>query len=241
MLTLYHAPTTRSFRIKWLLLELGLPYQEIRIDFYGTDRHAAAYRRVSPMGSCPALQDGALTLTESGAIVNHLLRCHGQGRFVCAPGSHEAAVVDEWMYWSEGLFAIHQRMYWDHGIPPPGCIEHTVPSVGEYGKRYAIRYAGALEQVLRDDGYLLGSDLTGADFMLCYPLFLANKEGWFDQLPRIRGYVRRFSARPAFVQAIADTLAQLAHLRNNRHAMPSWRSLEPPEIWNPCPTTKTSA
>lgn len=233
MLTLYHAPTTRSFRIKWLLLELGIPYKEIRIDFYGSDRHRPEYRRVSPMGSCPAIEDGDLRLSESGAIINYILRRYANGRFVHEASSSEAARVDEWMYWSEGLFAIHQRMYWDHGIPPPGCIEHTVPSVGEYGKRYAIRYASVLERALRDDGFMVGDALSGADFMLCYPLFLANKEGWFEALPKIRGYLHRITSRPAFEHAIADTMQQLAHLRKNHQSMPSWRSFEPPDIWNP--------
>lgn len=232
MLTLYHAPTTRSFRIKWLLRELGTPYTEKVIDFYGADRHSPAYRQLNPSGSCPAIQDGDLTLTESGAIINHILARYGEGRFMHPRGSREAALVDEWMYWSEGLFAVHQRMYWDHGIPTPGCIEHTIASVGEYGKQYAIRYAGALEKALREDGFMVGDTLSGADFMLCYPLFLAHKEGWFEQLPKIRGYISRITSRPAFQDAIADTMARLMTLREQRGTLPSWRSFEPPHIWN---------
>ena len=143
MLTLYHAPTTRSFRIKWLLAELEMAYTEKTLDFYGMDRHAADFRAVSPSGAFPAVTDGDLALTESGAIINHILRTYGGGRFMPERGSREEALVDEWMYWSEGLFAVHQRIYWDHCAPPPGCIIDPIPPVGMEGKRQAIRYAAS--------------------------------------------------------------------------------------------------
>ena len=71
MITLYHAPTTRSFRIKWLLAELGTPCNERVIDFYGADRHRPEYRKVNPMGSVPAIEDDGLVITESAAIINY--------------------------------------------------------------------------------------------------------------------------------------------------------------------------
>jgi glutathione S-transferase len=51
----------------------------------------------------------------------------------------------------------------------------------------------------------MGDRLTGADFMLSFPLYLAWIENWFDGLPKIKAYVERLLARPAFANAIADT------------------------------------
>jgi glutathione S-transferase len=226
MLTLFHAPTTRSFRIKWLLAELGAPYQERVIDFYGKDRHQPEYRKINSMGSVPAMQDDGLTLTESGAIINYILRKYGDGKFSYSPASREAALVDEWMYWSEGLFAVHQRIYWDHCAPPPGCIIKPIPSVGEEAQRQAIRYARMLEGALRQDGFMVGDSLTGADFMLCFPLFIANLVGWFENLPKTRAYVERFSARPHFQSAIADTMAFLQQMMTNPSPIASFRCAE---------------
>ncbi len=226
MIVLHHSPTTRSFRIKWLLEELSIPYREVVRDFYNMDRHDPEYRQINPIGSFPAMEDGTVVLTESGAIINHILRRHGGGRFLPDPGSREEAMVDEWMCWSEGLFAVHQRIYWDHCAPPPGCIVDPVPSVGEEAQRQAIRYAGMLESALRDDGWMVGNDLTGADFMLSFPLFLANLLGWFNTLPRTAAYVGRISERPAFGRAIADTLAYLGEMRKRTPEFPSFRSTE---------------
>jgi glutathione S-transferase len=226
VITLYHAPTTRSFRIKWLLLELGTSYDERVLDFYGSDRHRPEYRKINPMGSVPTMEDDGLVLTESGAIINYVLRKYGNGRFSYPAGTRQAALVDEWMYWSEGLFAVHQRIYWDHCAPPPGCILNPIPSVGEEGKRQAIRYAGMLEGALRKDGFIVGDGLTGADFMLCFPLLLANLSGWFETLPKTRAYVQRFSAMPGFQAAIADTMLWLQQMMANPRPPPSFRCAE---------------
>lgn len=226
MITLYHAPTTRSFRIKWLLAELNVPCQVKVVDFYGAERHQPEYRRISPMGSVPAMADNGLVLTESGAMINYILTHYGSGRFVCPAGSREAALVDEWMYWSEGLFAVHQRIYWDHCAPPPGCILNPIPAVGQEAKRQALRYARMLEGALREEGYVVGDTLTGADFMLSFPLFLAHLEGWFENLPRIQAYIGRIAALPAFQAAIADTLVFLQSMSTMPLSCPSFRSAE---------------
>ena len=226
MIVLHHSPTTRSFRIKWLLEELALPYREIVRDFYNMERHDPEYRRVNPIGSFPTMEDDGVILTESGAIINHILRHHGGRRFIPARGSREESMVDEWMYWSEGLFAVHQRIYWDHCALPPGCIIDPIPSVGEEARRQAIRYASMLESALRDDGWIVGDELTGADFMLSFPLFFANMFGWFETLPRCAAYVGRFSARPAFGRAVADTLSYLGAMRHREPEYPSFRSTE---------------
>lgn len=227
MITLYHSPTTRSFRIKWLLEELGMAYEQKIVDFYNEDRHKPDYRKINPMGSVPAMEDDGLVLTESGAIINYILAKYGNGRFSHPTASREAALVDEWMYWSEGLFAVHQRIFWDHCAPPPGCILDPIPRVGLEGKRQALRYARMLEGALRDDGYVVGDSLTGADFMLCFPLFLANLYGWFEELPKIRAYVERISGLPAFRTAIADTQTYLRQMRATPPGFPSFRSAEP--------------
>ena len=226
MITLFHAPTTRSFRIKWLLEELGTPYKQKVLDFYSAERVAPEYLSINSMGSLPAIEDDGLVLTESGAIINYILENYGDGRFTQPKGSREAALVDEWMYWSEGLFAVHQRIFWDHCAPPPGCILDPVPSVGEEAKRQAVRYAGYLENTLRDRGYVVGENLTGADFMLSFPLFLANLSGWFTSLPKITAYVERFSALPGFQAAIADSLVALQRMNETEPAVPSFRVFE---------------
>jgi glutathione S-transferase len=54
--------------------------------------------------------DDGFALVESGAIINYVLRRYGNGRFTYPDGSNEAALVAQWMCWSESLFGA-QALY----------------------------------------------------------------------------------------------------------------------------------
>lgn len=216
MITLFHAPTTRSFRIYWLLLELDIKFELKRMNYYTGDRNDPNFRRVNPMGSLPAiLDDEGLPLVESEAIINYVLARHGGGRFQYPVGSREWALVGQWMAWSESLFAIHQRTFWDHCTPPPACVEHPIPKLGIEGRDAALACLPALEAGLSEDGFAVGSDLTGADFMLSFPLYLADRMQWFAGFPRIQAYIDRIKQRPKFREAVADTDFVVADFKNN--------------------------
>lgn len=226
MITLHHSPTARSFRIRWLLEELNIPYSLKIRDFFNQERVAPEYLKLNPMGSIPTMEDDGLVLTESGAMVNYIINKYGGGKFKHPEGSREAVMVDEWMYWSEGLFAIHQRYYWDHTSPPPACIIDPVPRIGEEGKRQAIKYAHMLEKALRDDGFMVGDTLTGADFMLCFPMYHAYLLKWLDTLPKTRAYVERLAARPAFQASVDDFNPYIEKLFGSPPSFSSFRQWE---------------
>jgi glutathione S-transferase len=219
-------------RIRWLLAELGVPYDDKEYNFYNRERIDPDYLKLNPGGTFPTLEDDGLVITESGAMINYILRHYGNGRFMPKPGSREEAMVDQWMYWSEGNFAIHQRYFWDHSVPSPACISDTIPEVGEEGKRQAIKYSLQLELALRDTGYVVGDELTGADFMLSFPLYLADELGWFETRPKIRAYIERMKQRPHFRKALVDeTQACLDTLFINPE-FESWRDYEGEvEMW----------
>lgn len=78
---IHHLVLSRSDRIVWLAEELDLKYELVR-----HERDPATFRapkslwRVSPMGKAPVIQDGEVTVAESGAIVEYLLDHYGRGR-----------------------------------------------------------------------------------------------------------------------------------------------------------------
>ena len=82
---IYHAPNTRSVRIVWLLEELGLPHEIESFRLGDARMRSPEYLAINPMGRVPTLEDGAVRLSESGAIVEYVLARHGKGRRGC-PG-----------------------------------------------------------------------------------------------------------------------------------------------------------
>src|SRR6266496_1748888 len=90
MLILHHLENSRSHRILWLLEELGVPYE---IKRYQRDAKTSLappeLLRVHPLGKSPVITDGDLTIAESGAIVDYIIRRHGEGRLMPAPGGND--------------------------------------------------------------------------------------------------------------------------------------------------------
>src|ERR1051326_5343320 len=98
MITLYHAPRTRSVRIHWLLEELGLPYRLQVVDFVPPP---TPFAQRTPPGKFPAMVDGDVTMFESGAIVEYVLERHGKGRLAPPPGTAARAAFLQWIHFAE--------------------------------------------------------------------------------------------------------------------------------------------
>ena len=100
MLTVHHLNNSRSQRVLWLLEELGVDYE---IKFYTRDLETnlapPELEAVHPLGKSPVLTDGDYTIIESGAIIDYVLRRHGNGRLMPDPGtpSHESYL--QWLHY----------------------------------------------------------------------------------------------------------------------------------------------
>src|SRR6266581_3251982 len=69
---LYYVPMTRSNRPRWLLEELGAPYEIVRLDIGAKENRRAEYLALNPLGHVPTLVDGDLVLFETLAICLYL-------------------------------------------------------------------------------------------------------------------------------------------------------------------------
>jgi glutathione S-transferase len=103
MITVHHLNRSRSQRILWLLEELELPYE---VSFYQRDATTGLappeLNAVHPLGKSPVITDGERTIAESGAIVDYIVRRHGEGRLAPAPGTDAHEAHQEWLHYSEG-------------------------------------------------------------------------------------------------------------------------------------------
>ena len=88
MIVVHHLNDSRSQRVLWLLEELGLPYEIRHYARNATTRLAPPeLAGVHPLGKSPVVEDGALKLIESGAIIESIIRRHGAGRLQPAAGT----------------------------------------------------------------------------------------------------------------------------------------------------------
>ena len=198
MIKLYHAPRTRSFRIVWLLEELGLRYEVETMTFVPPQ---TAFTQASPFGKFPAIEDGELTMFESGAILEYVIERYGNGRLAPAPGSALRGPYLQWLHFAEAT-----------AFPPIGeMVRHTIfkpeseriPAVVADARGRAQVTLGVPEKALGDKDYMIG-DFSGADIMMGFTLVAAKLLGVLDdRFPNLQAYLARLEARPAFQKAAA--------------------------------------
>jgi len=199
MLTLYHAPLSRSVRIVWLLEELGLPYELRAAPLEPPSPKPFAQK--TPTGKVPTLEDGGTVLFESGAILEYVLERYGNGRLAPPVGSTLRAPFLQWVHFAEataftglGNIAWHTRFKLD--------ADRVADAVADY-RRWAEASMDVLERALADREYLLGAELSGADIMVGYTVLVAKALGVIGEShPAVGAYLARLTERPALRRAL---------------------------------------
>jgi len=200
MLKLHFAPNSRAGRIVWLLEELQLPYELNKMAFHPKDLKSDAHRARHPLGRVPVLEDGDITLWESGAIVDYILERHKNGGLKPAVSDTRFPAYLQWFHYCEGMvmppintIVVHTRL-----LPE----DRRDPVVLGQAQRLLTRSLEPVNEALAGKDYLIG-DFSGADVMLGHACFMANRLGCVpEEMPHLKAYVARVAARLAFQTAI---------------------------------------
>lgn len=188
----------RDLRVRWALLEGGLPHRIATTPF--RDR-APDHLAHQPFNQVPWLTDGDLSIFESGAILLHLGRLSPALMPTDTAGRAE---VTQWV-----LAALNSVE-----VPVLGCIvmrfagDDLSSPGGQALARWRTARLQRLEGVLAARPWLAGAfsvaDILMADILRAVVRF--DDATALDALPACRAYLARASARPAFQQAHADQM-----------------------------------
>ncbi len=198
---IYHAANTRSVRILWLFEELGLPYEVERFTLGDPTMRSPEYRRIHPMGRVPALQDGDVTIYESGAIVQYVLAKYGNGRLVPAVSSPEFPTYLQWLHYAEGMLMpqVNVIVVETRFLPP----DKRNPENLARATKLLTRMLEPVNAALAGREYLAG-EFSGADIMTGHACVISAKLGAdLSDKPNVAAYVERLKARPALQKAFA--------------------------------------
>ncbi|MDF2367054.1 glutathione S-transferase [Sneathiella sp.] len=198
MITVHHLNDSRSQRILWLLEELDVEYEVIRYERDAATRLAPdALKEIHPLGKSPVLADGELQLHESGAITDYLIRTYGAGTLAPEPGSAEYEAYAEWLHYAEGsaMLPLLLRLYTGRLGDAAAPLMPRIDSETE-------NHFSFMNGEMTGREFFAGSDLTGADIMMSFPLEAARARGILSAYPALSGFVERIQARPAYLRAL---------------------------------------
>ena len=197
---IYHVKGTRSIRVIWLCEELDVPCEVETVDFSPAFRSTPAWRAKSPTGKVPVLEDGDLTMFESGAMVQYVLDRYGNGRLQPEAGSAASALCLQWSWFAEATFARPLGDIIHHTVFKPEA--ERIPAVVVDARARALTCLGAVDATVASTQFLLGDEFTAADIMMGYTLMLARRVNVLeDDHPHASAYFERLAARPGYRKA----------------------------------------
>ncbi len=198
---IFHAPNTRSVRIVWLLEELGLSYEIEKFKLGDAKMRAPEYLKTHPMGRVPALEDGHVTIFESGAIVQYVLARYGNGRLAPDVASSEFPAYLQWLHYAEGMIMPPVNIIVVETILLPPDRRNQVNV--DRATKLLSRMMTAVDAGLVGRDYLAG-EFSGADIMTGHACTVAARLGAdISALPNVSAYIQRLNARPAMQRAWA--------------------------------------
>ncbi|MDI1490843.1 MAG: hypothetical protein OHK93_002048 [Ramalina farinacea] len=186
-LTIHHLQFSQSERLPWLCEELQIPYT-LTIHQRDPIFSPQSIYDLNPLGQAPVIQDGDLTLAESGACTEYIIHKHGDGRLALPP-SHKSYA--DYLYWFH--FANSNLQPQILLLLQLSRVDPLPPSFARSSERFE-KLLEVMDSRLSKNDWLAGENFTAADCMTVfslttvrafYPLNLTGYQGILSYLQRV--------------------------------------------------------
>jgi glutathione S-transferase len=192
MITLYHAPQSRSSRIVWLLEELGAQYtiQPVSIFRPMTGQGQGDPANPHPDQRVPAIEHKDTLITESVGIALYLGDALPQAGLAPAIGDARRGDYCTWLAW-----------YGCEMEPAMFAALSGALATSPHKQRDHAAVMERLENRLAYLPYVLGEAFSIADLLIASALNFGRKA--FPESAVLDAYIERCKARPAAIRAAA--------------------------------------
>jgi len=206
MMKLYGFGPTRAIRALWTLRELGVDFEFVPVNLVAGEHRRSEFLSRNPAGKVPVLVDGDFVLTESVAIVLYLAEKYPDKRLLPAELSARAQVYRWLLFAATELEQPLWRIARHTSLYPK---EKRLPDEVGLARRDFQEMAAVMEEHMRGRHFLVGDDVTVADFVAAYTLDWANEVHLLTASPILRSYMERMYARPKAAPRIAQAMASI--------------------------------
>jgi len=192
MITLYHAPRSRSSRFIFLLEELGAPYEIKTVNIRRGDGSGALDAdNPHPHGKVPAIRDGETVVFESAAVALYLTDKFPANRIGPQVGDAKRGAYLTWLAYYAGEMEPAWVSKFMKVTPPRGTAGWVAPE----------EIMPHVNATLEKGPYLLGDTFSAADILVGTTFALFMGSPMLEKTPLLEAYVKRITERPAFARA----------------------------------------
>jgi glutathione S-transferase len=194
-LTLYHAAPSRSSIVRWMLEELGEPYDLHVLSLAKGEQRASGYLAINPMGKVPALKHGDAVITEAAAICTYLADEFPEARLNIPIGDPKRGAYLKWLFFSPSCLEVAAL---DKAAPRKEEPQRGMVGYGDYDTVMDV-----VAKAVAKGPYLMGEQFTAADVVLGSMLRWGMMFNIVPTRPEFIAYVGRLEQRPALQRATA--------------------------------------
>ena len=189
-LNLYTSPRSRGRIVRWMLEEVGVPY-DVTVVSPGTSNQDSQYLSINPTGKVPSLVHGETVVTETAAICMYLADVFPNATL--APNHDRRGAYYRWFFFAAGPLeaAITNKML---GFVVPAELRKSV-GYGSYENVIDV-LAGAVAH----HEYIAGNEFSAADVYVGSQIGLGLQFGSIEKRPAFEKYWERLSLRQAYIR-----------------------------------------
>jgi glutathione S-transferase len=191
-LTFYTNPQSRGRIVRWMLEEVGEPYETEIIAY--DQMKSAGYLAINPMGKVPAIRHRGHVVTECAAICAYLADVFpGAG---LAPREDEKADYYRWFFYAAGPVEAaisNKAMGWE-----PTPERERMFGYGNFDKVVAV-----LDELFSLRDYVCGERFTAADVYVGSHIMFAMQFGMLPERESFSRYRERLTGREAWKRGTA--------------------------------------
>ena len=197
MIRFYTNPRSRGAMVRWMLEEIGQPYETQVLD-YGTTMKSPEYLAINPMGKVPAIVHDGQVVTEVAAICAYLAEAFPEAGL--APTPAERAAYYRWLFFGAGPLEA-------------AVVNQALGVVVPPDRKGMVGYGSFDDAVAALEGWLAASPFVAGDRFTAADVYVGSQVGWgmmFKTLPVRPAFVAywdRLKDRPARLRGVAKDQA----------------------------------
>lgn len=193
---LYYSPGSASLAVHWMLIDLGLEHELIRLNLDAKEQKSEEYLKLNPNGLVPTLIVDGAPVFESAALLLLLAERHPEKGFAPAIGTPERTRYLQWMvHFANTVLPAFRIWFYPHE-PAGEKYEACAKEMAE------PRIEGIWDRVdahLQERPYFAGEQISAVDFLGAMLMrWSRNMDKPATEWPAIAEYVQRMRARPSF-------------------------------------------
>lgn len=204
-LIFYTNPMSRGQIIRWMLEEVGQPY-DTEVLGYADSMKAPAYLAINPMGKVPAIKHGDTVVTECAAICAYLADAFPEAGLAPPPTSKARGPYYRWLFFAAGPVEAATSNKSAGFIPSEQ--QRRMFGYGSYEQML-----DALEYAVTEKDYLAGDRFSAADVYVGSQIDFGLQFGSLEKRPAFEAYVAKLRARDAYKRAKAIDTALIAEMQ----------------------------